>query len=144
MNDYYLPKEGEDGPLLAEGVEKSGAKPLEVGDLVTLKGTSSPRMVINEVSHGMALVRCAFWHDAKGEFEFVQFHRDTLKLDGSAAQRNHTLRAPATTTRTVLETAIRNGRHLCMNRSMDHSLMYDCFDVLTAELYQHVDIARQP
>ncbi len=132
-----MSKLGEEGPLLVEGVKKIGP-----GDIVQIKGNVGPKMTVIGGDPELANhLECVYWDTSRTEcnrFESVYVHRDSLTLFPDATPLIK--RAPVTVSRSTLETAIRNGRHMLSQGSQSHDTMLSCFCVIADELIQHVDI----
>jgi uncharacterized protein YodC (DUF2158 family) len=116
-------------------------RPLQPGDQVSLKGVDGPKMVVNSVRCKSEVV-CFYWDKECSRFIEATFHSNALAIhDAALSGGKH---APVTVSRTMLETALRNGAHLIRSHSMDYTLMRECFAVVRGELLQHVDMEGHP
>jgi uncharacterized protein YodC (DUF2158 family) len=110
---------------------------IAVGDQVQLKGGEGPKMIVNR-QLGEGLFSCVRWDKDSSKFRFAAIHRDALAYFGDPPPPGR--KVPITQPRATIETAIRNGRHLLSVHSHSHDLMLECFNIIAAELVQHVDI----
>ncbi|MFM0165731.1 hypothetical protein PQR39_35545 [Paraburkholderia sediminicola] len=112
-----------------------------LGDRVQLKGGEGPKMLVNKVLTD-GLLQCVRWCKESSKFRYTAIHRDALAYHGddTPLPPGAGRKAPITVTRTTLETAIRNGRHLLSTSSRSNDTIMACFNVVASELIQHVDI----